>query len=259
VSPSYPYRAPHIAGDTVYAQLDKAPAAISRADGTVKWRNENAGDRFGSSSPFLLDEGRVIVAVNWGFVYSIDAATGKTMWQSERQEGRVFFMLQPTTALLPDGDILTVESRSGCVLDAKTGKVKKSADPKARGATAGVPVVNSDLILKGTPALGLAALDTDKLKLRWHTGKTMGRSQLATVQYNSGGVNTVEAAPLPLGKEIFCAHSCGKLYRLAHASGKVLGELNIGSPLLSSPAMLGKDKLMLNDFAGRLLIFDIVS
>ena len=79
------------------------------------------------------------------------------------------------------------------------------------------------------------------------------------MQYNAGGVNTVEAAPLQLGKEIFCAHTCGKLYRLARGSGKLLGELNIGAPLLSSPAMLGKDRLVLNDFAGRLLIFDIVS
>ena len=257
-TPSYPYRAPRIAGDTVYAQLEKAPSALSRADGAVKWQNASAGDRFGSSSPFLLSEGRLIVAVNWGFVYSIDAGTGKTVWQSERQEGRVFFMLQPTTALLPDGDVLTVESRSAVVLDAKTGKIKRSADQKARGATAGAPVVDGDLILKGTPGLGLTALDTAKLKLRWHTGKTMGRSQLATVQYNAGGVNTVEAAPLPLGKEIFCSHTCGKLYRLARESGKVLGELNIGAPLLSSPAMLGKDRLVLNDFAGRLLIFDIV-
>ena len=79
------------------------------------------------------------------------------------------------------------------------------------------------------------------------------------MQYHHGGANTVEAAPLVLDNEIVCAHTCGKLYRLARKSGKILGELDLGSPLLSSPVKLGKDRLMINDFAGRLFIFDIVS
>lgn len=256
--PTYPHRSPLISGDTVYAHVDGAAAAVSRADGGVRWRNEEAKERFGSPSPFLLADGRLIVAVNWGLAHSIDAATGKTLWKSERMDNGLPFLLQPTTAQLPNGDILTVTGKSAVALDARTGRILRNADKRARGATAGAPVVDRDLILKGTPALGLTALDANKLKMRWNTGKTTGKSRLATVQYNPGGVNTVEAAPLPLDEEIICAHTCGKLYRLARKSGKILGELDLGSPLLSSPVKLGKDRLMINDFAGRLFIFDIL-
>ena len=258
-TPFYPCRSPLISGDTVYSTVERETAAISRADGKVKWRNEKVRDGFGSPSPFLLADGRLIAAVNWGYVSSIDPATGETVWQSERQKAGPRFLLQPTVARLPNGDILTAESRSVVALDARTGKVRRNADKRARGATAGAPVVDRDLVFIGTPALGLTALDAAKLKMRWNTGKTTGKGTLATVQYHHGGANTVEAAPLPLGDEVFCAHTCGKLYRLARKSGKILGELDLGSPLLSSPAMLGKDRLMINDFAGRLFIFDIVS
>ena len=257
--PSYPHRSPRIDGDTVYAHIDKTTVAISRADGGVKWRNEEAKERFGSSSPFLLDDGRLIFGVNWGLVYSLDAATGKTMWTSEKIDGGLPFLLQPTTALLPTGEILTVTGKSSVALDARTGRVRRNADKRARGATACAPVVDRDLILKGTPTLGLTALDANKLKMRWNTGKTTGKGSIATVQYHHGGANTVEAAPLPLGEEVICAHTCGKLYRLARRSGKILGELDLGSPLLSPPAMLGKKQVMINDFSGRLFIFDIVS
>ena len=257
--PTYPHRSPLVSGDTVYAHVDGAVAAVSRADGSVKWRNEEAKERFGSPSPFLLADGRLIVAVNWGLVYSLDAASGKTVWKSERMDNKLPFLLQPTTARLPNGNILTVTGKSSVALDARTGRIARNADKRSRGATACAPVVDRDLILKGTPALGLTALDANKLKMRWNTGKSTGKSRLATVQYNPGGVNTVEAAPLPLGEEIICAHTCGKLYRLARKSGKILGELDLGSPLLSPPVMLGKKQLMLNDFAGRLFIFDILS
>ena len=256
--PSYPFLSPLISGDTVYAPVDKTPAAISRADGKIKWRNEESGDRFGSTSPFLLSNGRLIAAVNWGFVYSIDAATGKTMWKSERQTTRPPFLLQPTTALLPTGEILVSASKFVVALDPKTGKINREGDTKARGATVCAPVVSGDMTFFGTPGWGLVALDTNKLKLQWQTMKTMGLSKLATVQYNPGGVNTVEAAPYPRGKEVYCAHTCGKLYRLSRKSGKVLEYLDLGAPLLSSPVKLGKNQLMLNDFAGRLFIFDFV-
>ena len=113
--------------------------------------------------------------------------------------------------------------------------------------------------IKAAGALVVSGTAADKLKMRWNTGKATGKSKLATVQYNPGGINTVEAAPLVLDNEIVCAHTCGKLYRLARKSGKILGELDLGSPLLSSPVKLGKDHLMINDFAGRIFIFDIVS
>ena len=254
----YHYMPPLIVGDTIYAQLARRPSAISRADGKIKWSNEESHDRFGSTSPFLFANGRIIAAVNWGFVYSIDAKTGKTIWQSERQPVRPPFLLQPTAALLPDGSIFVSSSKIAVALDAKTGKVKLEGDRRACGATSGAPVVDGDSVFLGTPGLGLVALDTKNLKQRWNTGKTTGLSKLATVQYNNGGVNTVEATPLIRGKELFCAHAGGKLSRLSRKSGKILGEIEIGSPLLSSPAVLGKKQLVINDFAGRLFIFDII-
>ena len=257
-TPFYPCRSPLISGDTVYSTVERETAAISRTDGKVKWRNELVRDGFGSPAPFLFADGRLIAAVNWGYVNSIDPATGETIWQSERQTAGPRFLLQPRAARLPNGDILTAESRFVAALDARTGKVRRNADKRARGATAGAPVVDRDLVFIGTPASGLAALDTAKLKMRWNTGRTTMKGTLATVQYHHGGANTVEAAPLVLGDEVFCAHTCGKLYRLARKSGKILGELDLGSPLLSSPVKLGKDRLMINDFAGRLFIFDIV-
>jgi len=255
---SYPCRSPLISGDTVYSAVDRATSAISRADGSIRWRNEKVRDGFGSPSPFLLADGRLIAAVNWGVVNSLDAATGKTMWQSERQSAGPAFLLQPTTAMLPNGDILTVESRFVAALDARTGKVVRNGDERARGMTACAPLVDRDLVFIGTPKSGLAALDAATLEMRWNTRRTTGKSALATVQYDPGNANTVEAAPLPLGDEVFCAHTCGRLYRLERKSGRVLGELDLGSPLLSSPVMLGKKRLMVNDFAGRLFIFDIV-
>ena len=256
-APSYPYRSPLISGDTVYADVDRSVSAISRADGKVRWSSRDVRERFGSTSPFLLADGKLIAAVNWGFVTAIDPGTGETLWQSERQTAGPAFLLQPTVAELPGGNILTAESRFVVALDKRTGKVAATADKRAHGATAGAPRVDRELIFVGTKAFGLAALDTAKLKMRWNTRKTTGLSRLATVQYSSGGINTVEAAPLPLGDEVFCAHTCGKLYRLARKSGKILGEIDLGSPLLSSPVMLGKDRLMINDFSGRLFIFDI--
>ena len=257
--PTYPHRSPRFSGDTLYTQIDREAAAVSRADGTVRWRNQDSHARFGSSSPYLLADGKLIVAVNWGFVYAVDAANGRTIWKSEQPNKRLPFMTQPTVAILPNGEILMKEGNSVAALDARTGKVSRLADPKAKGAIFGAPVVDRDMAFVGTPSSGVAALDTRKLKMRWNTGKTTGKSRLATVPYNPGGVNTVEAAPLPLGEEVVCAHTCGKLYRLARKSGKILGELDLGSPLLSSPAMLGKKQMMINDFSGRLFIFDIVS
>lgn len=255
--PSYPYRPPLIAGDTVYSPVDRGTAAVSRADGKIKWRNEDARERFGSTSPFLLADGKLIAAVNWGFVYAVDAANGRTVWKSEQPDKRLPFLLQPTTALLPDGEILMAEGNSVAALDRHTGKIAKNGDKRARGATACAPLVDRGTIYVGTPASGLVALDANKLKMRWSTRRTTGKSRLATVQYKSCGINTVEASPLPVGDEIFCAHTCGKLYRLARKSGKVLGELDLGSPLLSSPVMLGDSQVMITDFAGRLFVFDL--
>jgi outer membrane protein assembly factor BamB len=204
------YSSPAVAHGVVYAgSQDGYVHAWSLADGRARWRFATHGASLRSSeygfdrttvqsSPTVVD-GAVYVGARDGFLYSIDAATGRERWRMDHKVSWV------NSSPAVDGGLVYAASSDGHFIqavDARTGQ------ERWRAPTIGVvwasPSVDRSLVYVGEANGTLYALDkrTGSERWRWRAGARVFSSVALRegslyVGSDDGGVYALSAASGP--------------------------------------------------------------
>lgn len=179
---------PALAGGRVYVgSADGAVYAFDREDGRILWRYETEGASLASasfgydrrtiqSSPAVAD-GRVFIGARDGFLYALDAATGRLLWRFNHEISWV--NSSPAVA----GDLVIVGSSDGKFLQAVEAR---TGTERWRFSTAGL-IWTSPAVVEGKVILAEGAGRVSVLELQtgatawsaWTGGRLFGSPVIA--------------------------------------------------------------------------------
>jgi len=206
---------PAVDASQVYAgSADGRVYAFDRASGATKWKFETEGVKLFSgnfgydrrtvqSSPAVAN-GAVYVGARDGWIYAIDAATGKERWRYDHKISWI-----NTSPAVVDGVVYDGSSDAQFVqaLDAASGKELWRT---TTGTTWSSPAVAGDVIYAGDGQGRLHALDRKSGKLLWsfRTGASVHSSptpsgDLVIVGSADAGVYALRVGPTPVQRAVF--------------------------------------------------------
>jgi outer membrane protein assembly factor BamB len=119
---------------------------------------------------------------------------------------------------------------------------------------ASTPLVTDRMIVTGTSAEGMVALDRFSSKELWKVKP--GLSLVYTAPYSKPPACTVETSPIAVGDMIIFGASDGYLYVVQRDNGRVMSKINLGAPVFSN-AFLAGDLLYVADFSGNISCFRV--
>ena len=207
---------PAVAGDRVYVgSMDGSVYAIDRATGRQAWRFDTDGRalesaRFGfdrrtvQSSPAVAG-GRVFVGSRDGFLYALEAATGRRLWRVDHQMSWI-----NTSPAVDEGVVYAGSSDAHFLqaLDAGTGRQLWRLDTD--GAVWSSPAVAGGLVYVGDGSGTLYAADrrTGQERWRYRAGRRILSSPVVAggVLYlgnDDGGVYAIRGGPADLRRAVF--------------------------------------------------------
>jgi outer membrane protein assembly factor BamB len=255
--------------------------AVDAHSGVVRWTlstgplvpfpwGHESGDRY-TSSPTVLD-GTVVFGAGDGYVYAVDAASGKSRWRA-KTSGRV--RGSPAVA----NGVVFIGSFDGRVysFDLATGKERWHYDTEGASLKSGnygfdrrsiqsSPAVDDGTVYVGARDGFVYALAASDGALRWKYDHRIswinsspavvdgvvydGSSDAHFVQAldaSSGkelwrtdiGGAIVWSSPAVTAKQIFVGDGAGRLLVLDRTSGKLLATFRTGSGVFSSPVVAG--------------------
>jgi outer membrane protein assembly factor BamB len=194
---------PAVDGDRVYVgSADGCIYAFDRGTGALRWRFETEGARLESrrfgfdrrtvqSSP-ALSGGAVFVGGRDGFLYALDAASGRLRWRVDHKVSWV-----NSSPAVSDGVVYAGSSDGQFVqaVDAATGRERWRT---RTGLTWSSPAVAGDMVYAGDGAGRLDALDRRTGQLRW--------------SFRTG--SQIFSSPTPDGDLVFIGSTDGAVYAL---------------------------------------------
>ena len=206
---------PAVDASQVYAgSADGRVYAFDRATGALQWKFDTEGVKLESgnfgfdrrtvqSSP-SVSNGTVFVGARDGWIYAIDAASGKERWRFDHKVSWI-----NTSPAVVDGVVYAGSSDAQFVqaLDAATGKELWRV---TTGTTWSSPAVAGDMIFDGDGQGRVHAIDRKAGKLLWsfRTGSTVYSSptpsgDLVIVGSTDGGVYALRVSPTPVHRAVF--------------------------------------------------------
>jgi outer membrane protein assembly factor BamB len=171
MSPTFSYdreTVPPVVGPdgTVFVGGTQALTALDPADGSVRWRYDDA-NAFGTPT---ATDGAVFVGSDAG-VLALDAGDGSERWRADAP-GEV----TPNVLAVGDGAVVVATDGGTRALDRATGEQRWSASPRAEQ----YPVVRDGTVFVGTYE-GLFAFELSDGKQRWRFERGSGRSMSSPV------------------------------------------------------------------------------
>ena len=162
------HASPAIANNTVYiGSWDSYFYALDAETGQEKWRYKAGEDpvahnQVGFQSSAAVVDGTVYVGCRDGHVYAFDAATGRKKWDYSTSQSWV-----NTSPAVHDGVVYagTCDSHRFHALDAKTGRLRFTLDPKA--CLVSSPAVAGNMVYIGGFNGKLFAIDIATRKIGW--------------------------------------------------------------------------------------------
>lgn len=206
--------------------------------GTPAWTFKSGGPIW--SSPAGAD-GVVYFGGSDGFIYALDAKTGRQRWQFKT--GAPVFG-SPTVygdavyALSDDGFLYKLDRGTGKSLwsfDTHGGKVPREAYDRLSSRA----VLVEGVLYVGSADGRLYALDPDSGKERWHFATT----------------GVVRSSPAVAGGRVFIGSNDGCLYALDEASGALLWRYDTLKPVVTTPLVSG-DLVYVGSRSANLFAFD---
>ena len=175
------------------------------------WRYETGG--VVNSSPAVVDD-LVYVSSEDGYVYGLDALTGRALWGTDIGEQR---LSSPTVA---EGVVYFSFAEGYVVaLDALTGEVQWGSEAGDKGLSP--PALANGVVYVGSNDRYVYALDANSGQSVWHqqTGQ-------------------VWASPVVVGGVIYIGSVDDHIYALDVANGELLWRYEAGGMIMSSPAVV---------------------
>jgi outer membrane protein assembly factor BamB len=239
--------------DNVYAGFaNNLFAAFSRSDGSLLWKYETKGAV--SKTPLVHEEMVYFSAA--GFVYCLNAETGKFKWR--------FNALTNASAPAYENDVIFIgnDRQRLYAINAKQGMDAGKELWHYDGA-GGTPMINGPDVYALTLAGEVASVDITTGHPVWHsiTESVPGTSEVAcvnnTLVFNNGKrvfgadsragerfkwskpvANPLAGAPIIIGNVAYIACLDGKIYALDFETGNQLDNFELGTAIESSPAFL---------------------
>jgi len=264
-------------------------ASVSTQNGGVAWRtqlvpeNENAGEGYGGGLAVM--DGRLYVATGFGWVYGLDAASGKQLWSIN--VGRPV-RASPTVAngvvfvIGTDGRVLALNTTDGTELWSYRGLPQSQAlianpSPAVSGNTVVVPYPSGEIIAinisDGVPAWSdsLASTSTGAIGAMTDASRPVIVDGVVYAVGHSGrmlanGLETGERrwsakvpgmqAPVVSGDTAFVVDIRGALMALEADGGRVRWTMKMPEAKVWSGPVLASGKLWLTSSRGHLASVD---
>ena len=230
--------------------------AIDAAKGTQRWRlstgptlafpwGHESGDRY-TSSPNVAGN-TVVFGAGDGYVYSVDAATGRVRWRA-RTDGRI----RGTPAISNgavfigsfDGRVYALELSSGKLrwrYDTDGAALKSGDFGFDRRSIQSSPAVSNGVVFIGARDGFVYALGAADGKLRW--------------RYNHE-ISWINSSPAIADGVVYDGSSDAHFVQaLDAATGRELWRTNVGTTVWSSPSVAG-EQLFFGDGSGRVRIVE---
>jgi outer membrane protein assembly factor BamB len=258
---------PAIAAETVYfGSFDGSFYALEQATGKLKWKFDTEGERrwaarslhgmqpggeltpdawdFYLSSPAVF-EGAVYFGSGDGFIYALDAPTGKLKWKF--RTGSVVH----ASPAIAGGTVFIGSWDSGLyALDAASGKLKwklqTGTDPQI-GNQQGFqssPAVADGIVYTGCRDAKLYAVDARTGEKKW--------------EYSNNGSWVITSPAVAGGRVYFGTSDTGLFLTLDARTGAKLASVDLHFPVFASPAIAG-DTVYVGTFDGKLRAYDLKS
>jgi outer membrane protein assembly factor BamB len=230
--------------------------AVDAAKGTQRWRlstgptlafpwGHESGDRY-TSSPNVAGT-TVVFGAGDGYVYSVDAATGRVRWRT-RTDGRI----RGTPAISDgavfigsfDGRVYALELSSGTLrwrYDTDGAALKSGDFGFDRRSIQSSPAVSNGVVFIGARDGFVYALGAADGKLRW--------------RYNHE-ISWINSSPAIADGVVYDGSSDAHFVQaLDAATGRELWRANVGTTVWSSPSVAG-EQLFFGDGSGRVRIVE---
>ena len=170
------------------------------------------------------------------------------MWQADKNGLRN----RGASAAVHGNFMYLISQKSLFILETKTGQVIVRKELPFDVDVTSTPLLTDKMIVFGTSASGLVALDRETLELKWQVNT--GDALVYTAPYSRRPAATVETSPVLAGNVIYAGASDGKIYGVNKDSGEVVWQFNAGAPVFSSVAISG-NTLIVSDFSGNVCAF----
>ena len=213
---------PHVAldadGDVIVPSDHGVVYDLDLATGTPRWQIQLAGS---FSAPMIDAPGTFYVGASIYGVFAVDMVAQKQAWHFTVPSGGGL-----DAPALGRGKLYFVDLAASQLfaLDAATGA--QIFDVAIAGTAQGSPVLGSDGIYVATQAAGIAAFDPETGALRWQAPATTEA--------------TVQPALLANG-DLVSSTASGAAFVLAHASGEMRDQFDLGATPTSSPRVDAAD------------------
>ncbi len=216
-------------------------------DGTFTeiWRNMDWAGGEGTADIPTLIENYVLTSAFWNGYYVTDKETGKCIQAFTEVADRYHsgtFTAVGDRVYYNDGNHMYYRTLPN-------GRVVSSSEVWALQSS-GAPVVTDTLVIFTTVRDGLVALDKETLELRWCFAEV--KPGLFDTSPYAWEAATAEGSPVVTGDTVWFGANDGFFYGVALSDGTLRQKINLGAPILSSPAVAG-NWIYLTDFAGRMI------
>ncbi|SDL21603.1 outer membrane protein assembly factor BamB family protein [Siphonobacter aquaeclarae] len=234
----------------VFTGMGNGLKALKTSDGAEIWKGGGWHGGEGTSSTLTVGDGVLVSSAHWRGLYGNDAATGKLLWKHEDNSLR----FRDGSATYQGGLFHLFSTETYYALSPKTGEIVRQFKLPVHFHAASAPIVVDNLLLTGSSDGGLVAIEASTGKITWQAAT--GAPLFYTVPYNKKKEASVEASPVVTGKTVLFGASDGYFYAVSLADGHIIQKINLGAPVFSTPAVVGK-QVYVSDFSGNVHAFSV--
>ena len=237
---------------------EEAIVSLDVGDGSLLWKNP-LGGKGGASTPALKD-GRIYVGSFSGDLYSIDAATGETVWKRTLEEDPQWWGIASSPLVLEEGVLVTAFSSGTLyrldldgdeVWSLSTGRTDPYASPASRDGrvyfAGGDPALYSVDLSSGTPQwkLPTEAPITSTPSVAYGSVFFSTRDALVAVDAATGDElwnepmrGTISSPAVSQGR-VYVGSDDAALECRDATDGELIWRAEVDSPIRSSPLVAG--------------------
>jgi len=232
------YGTPTVSGGLVYVGgYNGKLYAFDAASGNEEWTYPPEKYLWSIVGGPVVSQGKVFFGCSNGRLYALDADTGDKQWEFETG-GKVW----ATPAI--HGDTLYIGSfdKKLYAIDITTGK--KTWEYETEGVIVATPLVDNGTVYVGSFDRYFYALDAATGSLKWRSSVEAG--------------NWFWAKPVAANGVIYAGCLDHKVYALDAKNGSKTAEFDLGSPVVSSPVLIGNTVILAAE-AGKVYSLDTVT